>query len=578
VTLPTSRVERPEPQPTLDEPTSSAAIESKADEQVVSIESVTTIEAPAEPVSTLAETSLDSALRTDELEVEDLSDPIESELQTAPNLVETAPEEEDLIEATALVLEPSKPRFDSPSGEPIWTAEPVVAEAEVAWPAEVAPVDLPAARSQPRPMAATPRMPQSEVVPSVSEVEVGTSRTEWPSAKAIFAAQGRRPQPLPENPRPSRRRATQPQPTDSLAPSQWTLPLWLGWLPVVVLVVVTGSAGLALAYEWAVESNSANLAIQLALRPEGSPGSRIDMAAIPRGGWWTSNATHLSAWAVALARASDGEDHSEEIRSLVSAARHSSQLSAQSRFVVQPEESAAKPGDSSDFSYLGRTRDVVTLMTTGRRLRKAGKLDASLRAYRSAMEIAARANRDNLEPPAFSEDSQIRRYPLPHEAMIGLVVRDMTSAGDWTQEQWLGALPPTATASLVVARVLAGSRQRDDADRFADLAIQQGASPPPAGYDPAEHRAAGAEALAYRRRWTDAAEQYRLAIDQVEDDLTRRMWWLNLADLAQQLNDDSGRARAIEAAKTSEAGDEVTRRALKYQQSLPGMASSGGGR
>ena len=364
-------------------------------------------------------------------------------------------------------------------------------------------------------------------------------------------------------------------PTDALAPAQWTLPLWLGWLPVVLLVLVAGSAGLGLAYEWAVESNSANLAIKLALRPDGSPGLAIDPAAIPRGGWWTSNATHLAAWAVALERVMDGEDHSEEVRSLLSAARHGSQLSASARFIIEPSGTTAETGGSPDRSHVGRTRDVVTLMTTGRRLRKAGKLEASLRAYRSAMEIASKAGRDNLEAPSFSDDPQLRRYALPHEALIGLVARDMVAAGDWTHEQWLAALPPTSTASLVVSRVLANSQKRLDADRLADLAIQQGASPVPPGYDPAEHRAAGAEALAYRRRWTDAAEQYRLAIDQADDDLTRRMWWLNLADMALQSGDDSGRARAIEAAKAPESVDEVTKRALKYQQSLPGLASSG---
>ncbi len=146
----------------------------------------------------------------------------------------------------------------------------------------------------------------------------------------------------------------------------------------------------------------------------------------------------------------------------------------------------------------------------------------------------------------------------------------MAEDGEWTPEQWAEALPPSATASLVASRVLARMRKRPEADRLADLAIRQAEAPTPPGYDPAEHRAAGAEALAYRGRWTDAAEQYRLAIDQAEDDATRRMWWLNLAEVAQRLGDDSSRARAIEAAKAPDSADEITRRALQYQQSLPG--------
>ena len=117
-------------------------------------------------------------------------------------------------------------------------------------------------------------------------------------------------------------------------------------------------------------------------------------------------------------------------------------------------------------------------------------------------------------------------------------------------------------------------QKRADADRLADLAIRQSEEPTPAGYDPAEDRAAGAEALAYRGRWPDAATQYRLAIDLAEDDATRRMWWLNLAEVALRANDDAGRERAIEAAKSPTTVDEITRRALQYQQSQTGLGSA----
>ena len=40
-----------------------------------------------------------------------------------------------------------------------------------------------------------------------------------------------------------------------------------------------------------------------------------------------------------------------------------------------------------------------------------------------------------------------------------------------------------------------------------------------------------------RSRTKEAAEQYRQAIDLVDNDLVRRSWWFNLADVAQRLND-----------------------------------------
>ena len=364
-----------------------------------------------------------------------------------------------------------------------------------------------------------------------------------------------------------------PEPTDALAPACWSMPLWLGWLPIVVGSVLVGVGSVAISSEWAVEANNADLAIRMATRPEGSPASPIDLSIIPRGGWWTSTAPHQAAWAMALIRAGDGEDHSEEIRSLLVASKRASELASRARFAVEMPEST-EPGSSPDLSHLGRTRDVATLVRTGRRLRKEGKVESSIRAYRSAMEIASKARPRDLDLPTFFEDPQVRRYALPRESLMGLVAASMAEAGDWTYEQWTQTLPESAAPALVASRVLARSQKRALADRLADLAIRQAESPPPGGFDPAESLAAGAEGLATRGRWTDAAEQYRRAIDEADDDETRRMWWLNLAEVAQRTGDDAGRLRAIEAAKSVNSVDEITRKALKYQQGLSGLASS----
>ncbi len=374
----------------------------------------------------------------------------------------------------------------------------------------------------------------------------------------------------------SRRRSAEPLPTVCRTPGQWTLPLWLGWLPTVAATLVFGGVGVALAFEWLIESGQANTGLKLALRPDQSASPVIDPSLIPRGGWIFSTATHLSAWAVALERADDGENHSEDVRSLLASAREASPLGARAHFNVETVASPANTAiDPNDFSEIGRTRDIVSLISTGRRLREAGKLDSSIRAYRSALELALKADQNGLEPPNFDESPQVRRYALPHEPLVALVVRDMAEQGDWTPSQWNSALPTSATASWVASKVLAKLRRKTEADALADLAIRQGESDPLPGYDPAEQRASRAEGLAYRGRWTDAIEQYRLAIDQVEDDTTRRAWWLNLAELARLNNDDAAQLRAIEAARSADIVDEITQRARKYQENLPSLLAPG---
>ena len=459
--------------------------------------------------------------------------------------------------------------------------EPIVGASEVPTLLESSPWgDEPAL---PRPRAVErPEIPSGVAEPSpVAPVEAGWSdevsppRTDWPSARAIFAAQGRRAEVGPLRPTEATKKAREPQPTDARGPAAWTLPFWLGGFPVVIASLVLGAGGLALAYGWSVDALSVDRAIRLATRPEGSPGGAIDPSLIPRGGWWTSSATHRSAWALALARAGDGEDRGEDIRELLEASRRDSMLGARARFVAEWPASSADPGSSTSVAHLGRSRDVATLVWTGRRLRQEGKNESAIRAYRSAMEIASKASLDDLDPAAFFEDPQVRRYALPREALMGFVAKAMAEDGEWTQQQWTEALPPTATASMVASRILSRLKKRTEADALADRAIRQLESPESSSFDPAEDLAAGAEALAYRGRWTDAADPYRRAIDLAGTDAIRRMWWLNLAEVSQRAGDDAGRVRAIEAARSTTGVDEITRRALRYQQSLPGLASSG---
>ncbi len=405
--------------------------------------------------------------------------------------------------------------------------------------------------------------------PKLRDVGTGPapSAAEWPSARAIFAAQGRRDEPS-NSAWASKRRAAGPEPTEARAPGQWTLPLWVGWFPAFAMTMALGAGGVALSVAWAVDANSGNLALGLALRPESARGATIDLSALPRGGWWRSTAGHLAAWAVAVERSGDGLDHGDEVRGLLEDAQDASRLAAGARFAVEtPAAAGVRP-----LTHLGRTRDAVSMAWTGRALRAEGKADAALRAYRSAFGLAAGAARGDLDPPSFDDDPQVRRYALPRAVLLGGVAREMAEAGPWAAEQWAEALPRFAPAYLAAARALARARakDRDAADRLLGLAIALGDAPAP-GLDEAEHRAAVAEALALRARWTPAAEHYEAAIAREGDEPTRRMWSINLAEVYFRAGDKAARARALEAAKAVDSADEVTRRALNSQHAPGGL-------
>ncbi|WP_435006321.1 hypothetical protein P12x_003914 [Tundrisphaera lichenicola] len=230
---------------------------------------------------------------------------------------------------------------------------------------------------------------------------------------------------------------------------------------------------------------------------------------------------------------------------------------------------------SDDYSHLGRSRDVVSLTWAGRRFRRDGKLKESLKAYRSALALAARTSLVKLDDPMFDEGNQVRRYQLPREALMGSVVLDMIRSGDWTPEEWIEALPESAAGPLFASHALQRLKKLGESDRLLELAIERAEAPLPVGLDPAEHRAAVAEALVNRGRWGEAAEQYQLAIQKTTDDPTRRRWLINLAEVSQRMNDLNARSRALEAAKAPGSLDEISRRAIRLQQGAAGLVSRG---
>ncbi len=222
-------------------------------------------------------------------------------------------------------------------------------------------------------------------------------------------------------------------------------------------------------------------------------------------------------------------------------------------------------GEPSPIAAMGLSRDVAALALTARTLKRGGKAEAALRAYRTALELAASSDPSRLDPPAFDDDPQVRRFRLPHEAIVGGVIRDMIEAGDWCFSAWSSALPARAVVRLAAAKILR-EKGDTDAERALGLVLAEDLDLPASTGMAAEELAARGEALALTERRREAAERYREAIAMTDDDATRRRWRLALAEVLTPLGESSERATLLEAAKASDPTDDVTRKAVEAQQ------------
>ena len=287
----------------------------------------------------------------------------------------------------------------------------------------------------------------------------------------------------------------------------------------------------------------------------------------PKATWWRTSASHLAAWAVALERGGKPA----EARAAEAGARTVSPLGARARFLQEP--TAGAEADEMASIRLGPTRDIVPLTAMGHRLRRAGKQADAIRAYRSAFLIAATTARSTLGQPVFRVDSPTNRYHLPHSTLLDGIARDMDDAGDWTAAEWTEATPEFAPAQLAVATALRRNHP-DEADHRLDAICAAADRPLESQFDAAEDRAAIAEAMAERGRWTEAVTQYHRAIDGETRDLDRRVWWFNLAELAGKTGDNDARNQAIENAKGADLSDVVTRRAANAHRLAPESTST----
>ncbi|MFI5456870.1 MAG: hypothetical protein ACHRXM_15605 [Isosphaerales bacterium] len=406
---------------------------------------------------------------------------------------------------------------------------------------------------------------------SRSDPDAAVERVKWPSAKDILATHRATLQPraavatarMPA----AQRNGPQAVPTRAREPGHWNMPVWLAGPPAAVLVLAAGLAGCVLSWWWACDSYSASIMTGRLLTTDRSAQRRPLPESVrpPDGAWTRSTAQHLAHWAIYLSRLEGEKDHSpEEISALLERALQVSPINATARLAMAQLEPPLSDRTVSIRS-LGLSRDVLCLAWSARRLLAAGEKEAALKMYGQSLAVAVSGESSRAVLARFSEDSNVPRYLLPREDRVRDIVRELASRNEWTFPEWSAVLPDSAVVRLAAARLLR-EQGRSEAEALLDLVLdERGTRAAPGSVGPLT-LAARAEAFALRLRWREAGEQYRRAIELIDDDTIKRSWWFNLADIALRLDDENQRQAALRAALAVTSSDDITRRATEIQR------------
>lgn len=408
-----------------------------------------------------------------------------------------------------------------------------------------------------------PRSALRQSLPSAASPTSRRDSADFPDSASIFAAQGRRSVAQSENGALNRvHSASHPIPTQSVEPNFWTLPTYLVMPPVSVVAAGLIGIWLLLAVTWTKDNRLAGMAARAALRTERDKMVSLDPADRVETRWWKTTAVHLSLWSAAIERSSEASSRCDELRDALDSARRAAPLEATIRFA------RAQPVDREKIdlaAVVGLSRDITSLTLTGHMLKRLGKTDLALRAYRRSLELAVESDVATLDAPTFDEDPLIRRFKLPHEEIIGGVIRDMVGSGDWGFAEWSEALPSSAVVRLAAGRILRERASPDAAGAFG-LAVAADVSTPVSRYPAAEHHAAQAEALVLIGKRQEGADRYRKALAMICEGEIRRRWSFALAEVLAPIGEASERVDLLQSAISDKPTDEVTRRALDAMQ------------
>ena len=346
--------------------------------------------------------------------------------------------------------------------------------------------------------------------------------------------------------------------TVEVEPRHWKLPRWVAG--PVILLATTGfaSLGLFLSWQWMIDDLAAGKVVDHLLQHVPKQTLEADVAELPEPLWWRTRASSTYARAVAIEQATDDPT---QARPWLIASHAITPVSAPTRLAQ-----AKLHSDTGELPPLatstGLSRDVMSMTWTGHRLADAGKFEAALAAYRTALDLATLEEIERLPALTFHDDDQVRRYLLPYENLIGPILRDMADRPGWTSAEWSRAVPDVAVAKLALARVLGDRKDPTETEALAQ-ALEPTREPVPAA---AIDTAVRAEVFALQRNFIDAEPAYRAAIEQLADPKIKRSWWMNLAEIHRKLEDPKSRRDSLESAKCLLPHDEITRRAVDYQE------------
>jgi hypothetical protein len=472
---------------------------------------------------------------------------------------------------------PAAVRSDLPTDADIPASEFTVSTAEPPGSVPSAPIDRRPKPRRPRERPAGGRRTEplrraraeTAVPDSAADSEADTPgfiEPELPSVRDILVNHRNSPGPRPAVERGLRgRRAI---PTVSQEPNQWTVPGWLVLPPVGAFMLGVGALSCLLSWWWVADASTAAVLTQRLLATDGS-GRRRPLPpnlAPPGGRWIRTTAEHLAHWAIYAAGSDDQDPYPpSEAQALVTQALEISPLNPTARLAMAQLEGAGRDG-AGRIRGLGLSRDSVSLAWSARRLMDAGKKEASLRLYYRALCAAVEGGLSRSAIPRFADDPLVRRYFLPAEDAVRDIVAELATRDGLEFREWSRALPRRPTVVLATARLLR-EQGRSEADSLLDDLLGDGWTQSEAGRDDPRLLAARAEAFGLRSRWKEAAEQYRQAIERVDNDLIRRSWWFNLADISQRLSDESQRQAAFRAILAAQSSDDIARRVSQIQRS-----------
>jgi len=410
----------------------------------------------------------------------------------------------------------------------------------------------------------------AEPVPNLvdwPEVDRVVERVLWPSAKDILATHGTIKKP--QGPTSSRERPKpQSVPTWAREPAHWSLPAWVAGPPAAAFVLAVGLTGFVLSWWWALDSYSASIMTGrlLTAATTAQRGPLPESVAPPEGTWIRSTAQHLAHWAIFLCLTEAASNPPpREAEAILNRALQVSPLNPTARLALAQLEQSAN-GATLSLRGLGLSRDAVSLSWCAQRLMAAGKKDDAKRMYGKALTVATVDEPPRGAVPRFSDDPAVSRYLLPGEDRVRDIVRELLATNEWTFGEWSATLPRKPTAALAAARLLR-EQGRSEADTLLELILDDRQPLDVRGAPDALALAARAEAFALKSRWRDALELYRRAIEQIDDETTKRSWWFNLADVALKLDDEGLRQDAFRAALAVANSDDIARRVTDIQRS-----------